>query len=104
MAIHKSLALLSLGTAAVLTVSGTAESQAHSSQALGGETSCVAALDSLVAIFRRDYLGFEHKVDGRESEFEAVVEEARRAAVESEDHSTCIPALWRVTEFSEIPT
>lgn len=103
MVIRKSLALLSLATAAVLTVSGTVESQAHPSQTLRDETSCVAALDSLVAIFRRDYPGFQHKVGGRESEFVAVVEEARTAAVESEDHSTCIPALWRVTEFFRDP-
>jgi len=67
-----------------------------------GDTSCAAALDSLVNVLRHDYPGYRDRVVGHEARFAALVDSARRDAstpAADSSSSVCIPALWRVTRF-----
>jgi peptidase S41-like protein len=67
-----------------------------------GDTSCVAALDSLVRVLRRDYPGYRDRVVGHEGAFAMLVDSVRSvAAAPAADTSyqVCIPALQRVTRF-----
>ena len=67
-----------------------------------GDTSCVAALDSLVVVLRYDYPGYRDRVVGHEARFAALVDSVRRVAstpAAESSSSVCIPALWRVTRF-----
>lgn len=66
-------------------------------------TSCVAAFDSLQAIFRRDYPGYRVKVAGHEAELDALTDSVRAIARTSDHHIVCIPALWRWTGFFHDP-
>lgn len=65
--------------------------------------SCVAAFDSLRATFERDYPGYGEKVTGREGALAALTDSVRVEAARSDDHSVCIPALWRWTAFFHDP-
>lgn len=67
-----------------------------------GDTSCVAALDSLVNVLRHDYPGYRDRVVGHEERFTALVDSVRRVATTpaaDASYDVCIPALWRITRF-----
>lgn len=67
-----------------------------------GDTSCVAALDSLVDVLRHDYPGYRDRVVGHEAPFGALVDSVRRVAITpaaDASYEICIPALQRVTRF-----
>ena len=62
--------------------------------------SCVAALDSMVAVLRRDYPGFRDGVVGHEAAFAALIDSVRAVARTSDDYTVCIgQGLKRVTHF-----
>ncbi len=67
------------------------------------DSSCVAALDSMVAIFRRDYPGYRDKVSRHEEALTALTDSVRAVARTSEHHSVCIPALQRWARFFRDP-
>lgn len=67
------------------------------------DSSCVAALDSLQAIFRRDYPGYGDKVHGHEVALFALTDSVRAIARTSDHHSVCIPALRRWAQFFRDP-
>jgi peptidase S41-like protein len=68
-----------------------------------GDSSCVAALDSLQAIFRRDYPGYRDKVQGHSEALSALTDSVRTIARTSDHHSVCIPALRRWAQFFRDP-
>ena len=68
-----------------------------------GDSSCIAALDSLQAIFRHDYPGYREKVAGHETQLAALTDSVRAAARTSDDYQICIPALQRWTAFFRDP-
>lgn len=78
----------------------TAPSDAHNTRA---DTSCVAALDSLQAIFPRDYPGYHDKVPGHEAALRALTDSVRAIAQASDDYHVCIPALQRWIHFFHDP-
>src|SRR5258705_8305134 len=62
--------------------------------------SCVAALDSMVAVLRHDYAGFRDGVGGHEAAFAALIDSVRVVAKTSDDYTVCISqGLKRVTHF-----
>src|SRR5689334_14774683 len=67
------------------------------------DSSCVAALDSLRLLFRRDYPGYSEKVSGHEAALAALTDSARAIARTSDDHTVCIPALRRWARFFRDP-
>jgi hypothetical protein len=67
------------------------------------DSSCVAALDSLQAIFRRDYPGYRDKVPGHERALAALTDSVRATARRSDHYSVCIPALKRWASFFRDP-
>lgn len=68
-----------------------------------GDSSCVAALDSLQAIFRHDYPGYREKLAGHEAQLAALSDSVRAVARTSDEHQICIPALRRWTSFFRDP-
>lgn len=68
-----------------------------------GDSSCIAALDSLQGIFRHDYPGYREKVAGHETQLAALTDSVRAAARTSDDYQICIPALRRWTGFFRDP-
>jgi len=74
-----------------------------STQPSTGDSSCVAALDSLRAVFQRDYPGYRDKVAGREVALAALTDSIRAIARTSDHYETCIPALRRWARFFRDP-
>ena len=68
-----------------------------------GDSSCVAALDSLQALFRHDYPGYRDKVRGHEKQLAALNDSVRAVARTSDEHQICIPALQRWARFFRDP-
>jgi len=68
-----------------------------------GDSSCVAALDSLQAIFRHDYPGYREKLAGHETQLAALTDSVRAVARTSDEYQICIPALRRWTSFFRDP-
>lgn len=65
-----------------------------------GPSSCVAALDSMLAVLRRDYPGYADGVKGHEAAFTALIDSVRAVARTSDHHSVCIgQGLHRVIHF-----
>jgi hypothetical protein len=62
----------------------------QSAPARPGSESCVAALDSMMAVFRHDHPGYTEQVAGREAELAALTARVRAVAGTSDHHSVCI--------------
>src|SRR6266511_2239269 len=67
------------------------------------DSSCSAALDSLMAIFRHDYPGYRDKVTGHEAALAALTDSVRAVARTASQYQVCIPALRRWAEFFQDP-
>lgn len=66
------------------------------------DSSCTAALDSLLDVLRHDYPGYQDRVVGHEARFTAFVDSVRAAVgtpAADTSYQVCIPALQRVTRF-----
>src|SRR5262245_61806235 len=68
-----------------------------------GDSSCVAALDSLQSIFRNDYPGYREKVAGHEKQLAALSDSIRPIARIANEPEVCIPALRRWARFFKDP-
>jgi len=68
-----------------------------------GDSSCIAALDSLQAIFRHDYPGYREKVAGHANQLAALDDSVRAVARTSDEYQVCIPALQRWARFFRDP-
>jgi hypothetical protein len=77
--------------------------QPTTSPPVAGDSSCVAALDSLQSIFRHDYPGYREKVAGHEKQLAALGDSARAVARTSDAAEVCIPALRRWARFFKDP-
>jgi peptidase S41-like protein len=73
------------------------------SSPVAGDSSCVAALDSLQSIFRHDYPGYREKVAGHEKQLAALGDSVRAVARTSDSAEVCIPALRRWASFFKDP-
>ncbi len=72
--------------------------------AAADDSSCVAALDTMAALFQRDYPGYRDKVPGREAELAALTDSVRAIARTSEHHAVCVgQALQPWTRFFRDP-
>jgi hypothetical protein len=67
------------------------------------DSSCVAAFDSLRAVFRHDYAGFREKVAGHQAALAALADSVRAVAQTSDQYQICIPALQRWARFFHDP-
>src|SRR5256885_410568 len=70
---------------------------------VAGDSLCVAALDSLQAIFRNDYPGYRAKVEGHEKQLAALGDSVRAVARTSDEYQVCIPTLRRWARFFRDP-
>jgi hypothetical protein len=73
------------------------------SSPVAGDSSCVAALDSLQSIFRHDYPGYREKVAGHDKQLAALGDSVRAVARRSDSAEACIPALRRWARFFKDP-
>jgi hypothetical protein len=67
-----------------------------------GDSSCAAALDSLLRVLQRDYPGYRDRVVWHEAAFATLVDSVRSVAASpaaDASYQVCIPALQRVTHF-----
>lgn len=74
----------------------------HALRHAPGDSSRAAALDSMLAVFRRDYPGYQVRVVGREVAYAALVDSVRAVAATpaaDRDLQVCIPALHGVTHY-----
>lgn len=98
------LAVLALAACAPALQRPVATDTPTPARATAPDQSCVAALDSLQTVFRRDYSGYADKVPGREAELAALTDSVRAIAGTSEHHSVCIAqALQPWTRFFRDP-
>ena len=66
------------------------------------DDSCLAALDSMLAVFEHDYPGYHTRVVGQEAPYRALSDSVRAVAATpaaDADFNVCIPALKRVTRY-----
>jgi len=77
--------------------------QPPTSPPVAGDSSCVAALDSLQSIFRNDYPGYREKIVGHKKQLAALDDSVRAVARTSVEHQICIPALQRWARFFRDP-
>lgn len=67
------------------------------------DSSCLAAFDSLVTVFRHDYPGYRDKVPGHGTALAALTDSVRKIARTSDQYQICIPALQRWVRFFRDP-
>jgi hypothetical protein len=60
--------------------------------ATAGDSSCVAAFDSLQSVFAHDYPGYREKVAGHEAALAALTDSVRATARSADGYQVCIPA------------
>ncbi|HJQ21901.1 MAG TPA: S41 family peptidase [Gemmatimonadaceae bacterium] len=82
-----------------VSITGVGGAREQPSTSAMSDSSCVAAFDSLQAIFRNDYPGYREKVAGRSTQLVALTDTIRAIARRSDEPSICIPALQRWTRF-----
>ena len=100
---RKNLAGVFIG-ASCLMASGASRGQTTPGSPLPSrDSSCVAALDSMAAVFQRDYPGYRDKVPGNEDALASLVDSVRTVARTSDHYSICIPALQRYARFFRDP-